>query len=645
MSEGIARWGPAATKTLLLGEADARTLARHLKHLSLDQKVGQMVQAEIASVTPAEAGSYGLGSILNGGGSSPGGDKRASVSDWVELADAFHDASTRANDGNGVPILWGTDAVHGHSNVYGATVFPHNIGLGAARDPDLIAAIGAATAREVAATGIDWTFAPTLAVPRDDRWGRTYEGYAEHPDIVAEYALHMVASLQGPPGTEGFLGPGRVIATAKHFIGEGATVGGRDQGDADCSEDTLHALHSPGHRAALAAGVQTVMAAYNSWCGERVHGHHYLLTEVLKGALGFDGFVVSDWNGYQQVAEDHGEACARTVNAGVDMLMVGEDWRRTYRDLLQQVRSGVVPEARIDDAVSRILRVKARAGLFRTGRPPRRSSVGGSTVVGRSEHRALARKAVRESLVLLKNDRVLPLRRDSRVLVAGDGAHNIGKQCGGWTLTWQGTGNDNADFPNATSIFDGIQSAVANGGSAVLAPDGELDGAKPDAAIVVFGEDPYAEGDGDRAHLSHSRTNAGPLAILRRLQALGIPTVSVFLTGRPMWINPELNASDAFVVAWLPGSEGAGVADVLFQARAGEQGPDFRGRLSFSWPGHALQTPLNVGDTSYDPLFPYGFGLRYGEEAPPLEQLAESDTAADMPEDAARPRTNPTYPR
>ena len=635
-------WGPASTPTLSLAEADARTIARHLEHLSLEQKVGQMVQAEIASVTPAEAGAHGLGSILNGGGSFPGGNKHASVSDWVELADAFHDAATKANDGNGVPILWGTDAVHGHSNVHSATVFPHNIGLGAARDPDLIAAIGAATALEVAATGIDWTFAPTLAVPRDDRWGRTYEGYAEHPDIVAEYATRMVAALQGVAGAEGSFGPGRVIATAKHFIGEGATSGGRDQGDADCSEEALLALHSPGHRAALAAGVQTVMAAYNSWRGDKLHGHHYLLTEVLKGTLGFDGFVVSDWNGYSQVADDHREACARTVNAGVDMLMVGEDWRRTYHDLLQQVRTGVVSEARIDDAVARILLVKARAGLFRAGRPSSRPHTGDRAVMGRSEHRALARQAVRESLVLLKNDGVLPLRRDIRVLVAGDGAHNIGKQCGGWTLTWQGTGNDNRDFPSATSIFDGIRAAVANGGSAVLSPDGQFDSATPDAAIVVFGEDPYAEGDGDRTHLSHSRANSKPLAILKRLQALGIPTVSVFLTGRPMWINPELNASDAFVVAWLPGSEGAGVADVLFR---GEPGHDFHGRLSFSWPKHALQTPLNVADANYDPLFPYGFGLRYGEEAPPLEKLEESDTAADMPEDAARPRTNPTYPR
>ena len=603
-----------------------------------------MVQAEIASVTPAEAGAYGLGSILNGGGSFPGADKHASVDDWLDLADAYHAASA-GEDGTGVPILWGTDAVHGHSNVYRATVFPHNIGLGAARDPDLIAAIGNATALEVAATGIDWTFAPTLAVPRDNRWGRTYEGYAEHPDIVGEYAARMVAALQGVAGADDFLGPGRVIATAKHFIGEGETQDGRDQGDAACSEETLYELHSPGHRAALAAGAQTVMAAYNSWCGEKVHGHHYLLTEVLKGALGFDGFVVSDWNGYLQVAEDHGEACAQTVNAGVDMLMVGEDWQRTYRDLLQQVRDGTVSPARIDDAVARILRVKARAGLLRKGRPSSRAGAGDATVLGCEEHRALARQAVRRSLVLLKNDGVLPLRRDSRVLVAGGGAHNIGKQCGGWTLTWQGTDNDNSDFPNATSIFDGIQTAVANAGSAVLAPNGQLDGATPDAAIVVFGEEPYAEGDGDRAHLSHSRSNGEPLAILRRLKALGIPTVSVFLTGRPMWINPELNASDAFVVAWLPGGEGAGVADVLFRHAAGEVGHDFHGRLGFSWPRHALQTPLNVGDADYDPQFPYGFGLRYADATARLGKLDEADTARDLQEDDTPRRTNPTYPR
>ena len=619
----------------------ADAVAEQLGKLSLEQKVGQMIQAEIANVTPAEAGKFALGSILNGGGSAPGGNKRASVGDWLDLADAYHAASRAA----GVPILWGTDAVHGHSNVYGATVFPHNVGLGAARDGELVAAIGAATAREVAATGIDWTFAPTLAVARDDRWGRTYEGYGEHPDLVADYAARMITALQGAPSEEGFLGPGRIIATAKHFIGEGQTTDGRDQGDAACSERALRDIHAPGHRAAIAAGVQTVMAAYNSWQGDKVHGHRYLLTDVLRGALGFDGFVVSDWNGYLQVAQASGEACVRTVNAGVDMLMVGEDWQSAYGDLLDQVHAGAVSERRIDEAVARILRVKFRSGLFHAPPPSRRPDAGDPNIVGCDAHRALARRAVRASLVLLKNDGLLPLRRNMKVLVAGDGADDIGKQCGGWTLTWQGTGNDNADFPRGTSLFQGFAEALSACGSVILSPNGEPGDAKPDVAIVAFGEEPYAEGDGDRLHLSFSGRDGKPLAILKRLKALGIPTVSVFLTGRPLWVNPELNASDAFVVAWLPGTEGAGVADVLFQDAAGGTGHDFQGRLAFSWPRHALQTPLNIGERGYAPLFPYGFGLRYADAPPSLAVLDESDTARDLPADAAPPRTNTMYPR
>ena len=544
-----------------------------------------------------------------------------------------------------MPILWGTDAVHGHSNVYGATVFPHNVGLGAARDADLVAAVAAATAREVEATGIDWTFAPTLAVVRDDRWGRTYEGYSEHPDLVAEYAPRVVTGLQGVPGEAGFLGRGRVLATAKHFLGEGQTTDGRDQGDVACSEKTLRDLHAGGHRAAVAAGVQTVMAAYNSWNGTKVHGHRYLLTDVLKGALGFDGFVVSDWDGYLQVADDRGEACARSVNAGVDMLMVGVEWRRTYHDLLQQVRTGAVNPARVDDAVRRILRVKTRLNMS-TDRTSERPCVPDSATVGDPAHRALARRAVRRSMVLLKNEGVLPLRRDIRVLVAGDGAHNIGKQCGGWTLTWQGTGNENRDFPNGTSVYEGFVQAVAgNGGTVRLSPNGEFGDDVPDVAVVVFGEDPYAEGDGDRAHLSYSSHDSKPLAILRRLKEYGIPTVSVFITGRPMWVNPELNVSDAFVVAWLPGTEGGGVADVLFRGPGGEAGHDFRGRLSFSWPRHSLQTPLNVGDTDYAPLFPYGYGLRYRQAAKRLGRLDEDDEASGLPALDGVSVAGSTYPR
>ena len=624
--------------------AIAEAVAKRLAQMSMERKVGQMIQAEIANVTPDDAGRFGLGAILNGGGSFPGGNKHASVDDWLALADAHYDASVAGAD-QPIPLLWGTDAVHGHSNVYGATVFPHNIGLGATRDADLVAAIARATAREVSATGVDWTFAPTLAVVRDDRWGRSYEGYAEHPDVVGEFAGRMIRGLQGAIDEDGFLGPGRVLATSKHFVGEGHTTDGRDQGDAACSETTLRDVHAAGHLAAIDAGALTVMAAYNSWRGEKVHGSHYLLSEVLKGALGFDGFVVSDWNGYQQVANDHAEACARTVNAGVDMLMVGEDWPRAYHDLLQQVRTGAVSRIRIDDAVTRILRVKARAGKFRQGPPSTRPAAGDTNIVGAQAHRDLARRAVRRSLVLLKNNGLLPLPRNASVLVAGDAAHNVGKQCGGWTLTWQGTGNDNADFPNGTSIYEGIAQAVADSGSAVLRPGGEGDDVDADVAIVVFGENPYAEGDGDRHHLSYSADNAEPLAILRRLKSQGIATVSVFVTGRPMWVNPELNASDAFVVAWLPGTEGGGIADVIFRGADGQAPHDFRGRLTFSWPAEPLQTPLNVGDPDYAPLFPYGFGLRYGDAPTRARRLDESDVARELPTPSALPRTNPTYPR
>ena len=602
-----------------------------------------MIQAEIANVTPDDVAEFALGSVLNGGGSSPGSNKHASVEDWRALADAYRDASRGACT---VPVLWGTDAVHGHSNVYGATVFPHNIGLGAAHEADVMAEVATATAREVAATGIDWTFAPTLAVVRDDRWGRTYEGYSEHPDLVAEYAPRIVAGLQGVPGDAEFLGHGRVLATAKHFLGEGQTTDGRDQGDVECSEATLRDLHAGGHRMAITAGVQTVMAAYNSWNGTKVHGHRYLLTDVLKGALGFDGFVVSDWDGYLQVADDRGEACARSVNAGVDMLMVGVEWRRTYHDLLQQVSAGAVAMARVDDAVRRILRVKARANLVSNDPTARRRRIPDGTVVGSPAHRRLARRVVRRSLVLLKNQGVLPLRRDIRILVAGDGAHNIGKQCGGWTLTWQGTGNENADFPNGTSIFEGFSRAVEkNGGAVRLSPDGEFGGEVPDVAVVVFGEEPYAEGDGDRAHLSFSSLDSKPVAILRKLKERGIPTVSVFLTGRPMWVNPELNASDAFVVAWLPGTEGGGVADVLLRGPNGEVGHDFHGRLSFSWPRHSLHTPLNVGDRDYAPLFPYGYGLRYRDTAERLGMLEEDDEASGLPACDGVRVAGSTYPR
>ena len=418
----------------------------------------------------------------------------------------------------------------------------------------------------------------------------------------------------------------RVLATAKHFIGEGGTGEGIDQGSTRCTERQLRDLHGQGHMAAIAAGAQVVMASFNDWNGAKVHGHRHLLTRVLKEQMGFTGFVISDWNGFQQVRDDLGEACAESVKAGIDMLMAPENWRQVYAGLLAQLEQGNLSMRRVDDAVTRILRVKARIGLFAKPRPSRRKGAGAPETLAAPRHREIARQAVRESLVLLKNEGgLLPLKRNLRVLVAGDGAHNIGKQCGGWTLTWQGSFNENRDFPNADSIYRGIRECVAGGGgSAILSEDGEFR-ERPDAAIVVFGEDPYAEGQGDVAHLSFSARHPGPLRILQGLRSEGIPTVSVFISGRPLWVNPELNASGAFVAAWLPGTEGKGVADVLFRDERHAIAHDFTGRLSFSWPRDPLQTPLNRGDENYRPLFPYGFGLSLLEPAGDFPELSEDD--------------------
>jgi len=603
-----------------------------LDQMSMAQKIGQMMQPEIRHVSPEEVGAYHIGSVLNGGGSFPNNNKHAGISAWVALADEFYDASMRPADGHvPVPVIWGVDAVHGHNNVYGATVFPHNVGLGAANNPDLIYRIAQITAAEVAATGIDWSFAPTLAVVRDDRWGRGYESYSESPDIVKAYAEKMVLGLQGEHET--FLGKGRVLATAKHYLGDGGTEDGIDQGDNIASEVELRDIHAQGYFTALGAGVQTVMATFNSWKGEKVHGHYYLITEVLKEQMGFDGLVVSDWNGFKQVERADQLSCKNCINAGVDMIMAPEDWKPLIGVTLAQVARGEIEESRINDAVRRILRVKFRAGLFAGGRPSERLESASRSVVGSAAHREIARDAVRQSLVLLKNEnRLLPLSPRQKVLVAGAGADNITQQCGGWTLTWQGTDNSNSDFPGATSIYSGIQSVVTNAGGRVeLSVDGSFDD-PPDVAIVVFGEEPYAEGEGDRTHLSYSADSPEDLAVLRRLSTAGIPVVVVFLTGRPMWVNPELNSSDAFVVAWLPGGEGGGVAEVLFKDQQGNIVSDFVGRLACSWPADALQTNCNRDDQVYNPLYPYGFGLNYSASDLELkfEPLSEVDSAREL---------------
>ena len=603
-----------------------------LERMSLREKVGQIIQAEIRSVTPEDVRQFDLGAVLNGGGSFPGGDKHASPESWLALADAFWEASTDTSDGGvGIPAIWGVDAVHGHNNVIGATIFPHNIGLGAARNPDLIRRIGEITAREVRVTGLDWNFGPTVAVARDDRWGRTYESYSEDPEIVALYARALVEGLQGTVGSPEFLGEERVIATAKHFLGDGGTFEGHDQGDTRASEEELRDIHGAPYVAALDAGAQAVMASFSSWRGRKMHGHDELLTGVLKGRMAFDGLVVGDWNGHGQIPGCTNDNCADTLRAGLDLFMVPEDWRALHRNTLRQVRSGEIPEERLDDAVRRILRVKARAGLLDSGRPSERALGGRFELLGAPEHREVARQAVRESLVLLKNnDGLLPLPPQSLVLVAGPAADDIGRQSGGWTLTWQGTENVNGDFPGATSIWTGIERTVeAAGGEAVLCQGCAYSGELPDAAIYVIGETPYAEGQGDVTSLEYSPGDKSDVELMGRLQAAGIPVVTIFLSGRPLWTNPEINASDAFVAAWLPGSEGAGVADVIFSAADGKVAHDFRGKLSFSWPRSLEQTVLNVGDPDYDPLFPYGHGLTYADagDLPVLDETRPEGSA------------------
>ena len=620
---------PAVVNQVGLDPAIEARIGRILAAMTLEEKVGQIIQPDISSVTPDDVRRYKFGSILAGGNSAPGGKENAPAADWLKLSDSYWNASQSAAwNGEPIPLMFGIDAVHGHANIVGATIFPQNIGLGAARDPALIRRIGEVTALEMAATGFDWDFSPTLAVVRDDRWGRTYEGFSEDPEIVRGYAGMMVEGLQGKAGTPAFLGPGHVVATAKHFVGDGGTDGGKDQGDNLSTPEQLRDIHGAGYPPAIAAGVQAVMASFSLVRGEKVHGDRDLLTGALKEDMGFDGLVVGDWNAHGQVPGCSNTSCPASINAGLDIFMAPDSWKGLYDSTLAQARSGEIPAARLDDAVRRILRVKLRAGMFAKGAPSARPYAGQFDLLGASAHRAVAREAVRQSLVLLKNARqILPLSPRVNVLVAGDGADNITKQSGGWTITWQGTGITNLDLPHAESIYSGIREAVtAAGGAATLSPDGGF-AKKPDVAIVVFGEDPYAEFVGDRPRgLEYSPADKKDLALLKRLKAASVPTVAVFLSGRPMWVNPELNASDAFVAAFLPGGEGGGIADVLFRKPDGTVRHDFNGTLSYSWPKRVDQTPLNRGDADYDPLFAYGYGLRYGQPGE-LASLSEDRPA------------------
>ncbi len=593
-------------------DADEAKIANILNRMDAACKVGQVIQGDIASLTPEDVARYNLGSVLNGGNSGPGGNDLAPAPEWLKLADAFYAASMRGRPGcPAIPVIWGTDAVHGHSNIIGATLFPHNVGLGAMRDPDLIEKIGAATAEEIRVTGQEWTFAPTVTVPQDYRWGRAYEGYSSDPALVASYVGRMVRGLQGAPTTGRILTGPHVIASTKHFLADGATKDGHDQGDAQIDETTLRLVHGAPYLPAIENGVATVMTSFSSWNGVKIAGNKGLVTDVLKGRLGFGGFVVTDWNAHGQIPGCTNASCPQALLAGVDMYMAPDSWKPLYGSLLKQVQDRTVPMARLDDAVSRILRVKLRLGLFEIGAPSTRPLAGQWNVLGSAEHRAIAREAVRKSLVLLKNNGVLPLKKGARLLVAGDGADDVARQSGGWTLSWQGTGLTRDQFPGATTLWEGLKAAAeASGGSAQLAPDGRFS-EKPDAAVVVFGETPYAEFQGDIRSLQLRNDLTGPLATMKALKAQGIPVVAVMLTGRPLFVNPELNAADAFVVAWLPGSEGEGVADVLY----GKDGADFTGRLPTAWPRTARQ-----GD---DPLFAYGYGLSMAGNPAPWTALPE----------------------
>ncbi|WP_016954135.1 glycoside hydrolase family 3 protein [Catenovulum agarivorans] len=614
-------WPNANTK-LKRDPAVEKQVAEILAGMTLEQKVAQMVQPEIGYLTLEQMRKYGFGSYLNGGNTAPYGNKTATPQEWLKYADEMYEASTDDSiDGSTIPAIWGTDAMHGHSNVSGTTLFPHNIGLGAMNNPELIRKIGDATAKEVSVTGIEWSFAPTVAVVQDDRWGRTYESYSEKPEIVKAYATAMVEGIQGEIGVD-FLQGYRRIATAKHFVGDGGTLNGIDRGDTIASEERMRDIHAAGYFTAIEAGVQSVMASFNSWKGKRLHGHKYLLTDVLKEQMGFDGFVVSDWNGHKFVDGCDLEQCANAINAGVDVLMVPEHYEAFYHNTIAQVKSGEIPMARIDDAVTRFLRAKVRWGLFEKGKPSTRILANDLSVFGAKPHREIARQAVRESLVLLKNNQqILPLDPKQKILIAGDAADNMAKQAGGWSVSWQGTDNTNEDFPGATTVYAGLKTAIENAGGKV-----EFDVAgnyqtKPDVAVVVIGEPPYAEWFGDIQYIEYQKQNKADLALLKKLKADGIPVVTVFITGRPLWMNKEINMSDAFVAAWLPGSEGQGVADVILTKANGEINYDFKGKLSFSWPKFDSQVVLNPHDENYDPLFAYGFGLTYQDKV----ELAKLD--------------------
>ncbi|MFC5828166.1 glycoside hydrolase family 3 N-terminal domain-containing protein [Nonomuraea insulae] len=561
-----------------------------MSRMSVDEKLGQMTQAERASVTNADVTTYRLGSVLSGGGSAPSPN---TATGWADMYDRFQNAALATP--LGIPLVYGVDAVHGHNNVAGATIFPHNIGLGATRDPALVQRIGRAVAEEVSGTGIDWNFAPCLCVARNDRWGRTYESFGETPDLPSS----MTSIITGLQGTA-LNGPASVLATAKHYVGDGGTNAGADQGDTQLSESELRAVHLPPFQAAVERGVGSVMISFSSWNGAKLHGHQYLITTVLKGELGFGGFVVSDWNGVDQIDGAQGTSAldVRTaVNAGVDMVMAPTEWRRFIELLRAEVQAGRVTTARVDDAVRRILTKKFELGLFEKPLTDRSYTAS----VGSAAHRTLAREAVAKSQVVLKNaGGLLPLAKSGgKIFVAGKSADDIGNQSGGWTISWQGA---SGNVTPGTTVLQGIRNTVGSGATVTYSRDGGgIDGSYR-VAVAVVGETPYAETQGDRP--SGLGLDAADLSTIATLRASGVPVVVVLVSGRPLDIASQLPGWNALVAAWLPGTEGQGVADVLF----GAVPPT--GKLPMTWMNSASQQPINTGDGK-TPLFAQGYGLTY----------------------------------
>jgi beta-glucosidase len=585
-----------------------------LSRMTTAEKIGQTTLVAVNHIEREAISEMGIGAILSGGGGNPAENTPAA---WHEMVSSCLQAGL--NSRLGIPLLYGVDAVHGHNNVRGAVIFPHNIGLGAARDADLVRRVAHATAVEVYATAVRWNYAPTLAVPQDIRWGRTYEGFSEDSALVSELGAAYVAGLQGDDLTAEF----SVLATPKHFLGDGATEWGSatfvfpvvpmlgihepvpfmlDQGEAYISEETLRGVHLAPYQSALRAGAQIVMASFSSWQGIKLHTHHYLLTDLLKGELGFSGFIVSDWEGVRDSDPDPYMAVVSCFNAGLDMTMITGDYRAKMALLEQAVQNGDVPLSRLDDAVRRILTVKMRAGLFDNPETSDRHL----PLVGCAEHRALAREAVAKSAVLLKNDRqALPLSRSAeRILVAGAWADDIGLQCGGWTIAWQGQAGD---ITQGTSFLSAMRELAGPQTRIEFDPAGEFTwlesaGTGEQAAelgVVLIGEHPYAEGHGDREDLNLDKQQA---ALIERMRRRCAALVAVIISGRPLIITEQLPLVDALVAAWLPGSELQGLADVLFGDRP------FSGKLPYTWPRTMDQIPLEKAREG-DPLFPFGYGL------------------------------------